>query len=64
MKKMDNKGFTLIEMLISVLITGLMMLGVSAFMNSSRMSYSKVNTSVSLQEEAGTTVKFLNEIVM
>ena len=64
MKKMDNKGFTLIEMLISVLITGLMMLGVSAFMNSSRMSYSKVNTSVSLQEEAGTTTKFLNEIVM
>jgi len=64
MKKMDNKGFTLIEMLISVLITGLMMLGVSAFMSSSRMSYSKVNTSVSLQEEAGTTVKFLNEIVI
>ena len=64
MKKMDNKGFTLIEMLISVMITGLLMLGVSAFMTSSRVSYSRVNTSVSLQEEAGTTVKFLNEIVI
>ncbi len=64
MKKIDNKGFTLIEMLVSVLITGLLMLGVSTFMTSSRVSYSRVNTSVSLQEEAGTTVKFLNEIIM
>jgi len=64
MKKMDNKGFTLIEMLISVMITGLMMLGVSAFISSSRVSYSRVTTSVSLQEEAGITTKFLNEIIV
>ena len=64
MRKVDNKGFTLIEMLVSVLITGLMMLGVATFVSSSRMSFSKVNTSVSLQEEASTTVKFLNEIVI
>lgn len=64
MKKIDNKGFTLIEMLISVMITGLMMLGVSAFISSSRVSYSRVTTSVSLQEEAGITTKFLNEIIL
>jgi len=64
MKKINDKGFTLIEMLISVLITGVMMLGVTAFINSSRVSYTKVTTSVSLQEEAGITTKFLNEIVV
>lgn len=64
MKKIDNKGFSLIEMLVAVLISGLMMLGVTAFLNSSRVSFTRVNTSVTLQEEAGITTKFLNELIL
>lgn len=50
-------------MVVSVLIAGVMMLGVTAFISSSRVSYSRVNTSVVLQEEAGMTTRFLSEIV-
>jgi len=60
----QNKGFSLVEMIVVVLISGILMLGVIAFLQSSRVTYQKVNTSSRLQEEAGTATNFVNELLV
>ena len=60
----NNKGFSLVEMIVVVLISGILMLGVIAFIQSSRVTYQKVNTSSRLQEEAGTATNFVNELLV
>ncbi len=60
----DNKGFSLIELIVTVLITALLMLGVLTFMTTSRNVYQGVNTSATLQEEAMTVERVLSEFIM
>jgi len=61
---MDNKGFSLVELIVVVLVTSILMLGVITFMTSSRKVYEAVNTSARLQEEALTVERVLSEFIM
>lgn len=60
-KSMDNKGFSLVELIVTVLVTSLLMLGVLSFVSTSRSAYQVVVTSATLQEEAMTVERVLNE---
>ncbi len=62
--KMNNAGFSLVELIVSVLITGVLMLAVSMFLASSRNTFQTVNTSATLQEESMTTERILNEYIL
>jgi len=66
MKKLgkDNKGFSLVEMIVAILITSFLMLGVSAFLQTSRVVYTEVSTGSRLQEEAGAATNFVNELLV
>ncbi len=60
----DNKGFSLVELIVVVLITGVLMLAVMLFVQTSRSVYQTVNTSATLQEEAITVERVLSEYIM
>ena len=62
--KMNNKGFSLVELIVTVLVTAILMLGVIAFIGSSRTAYQIVNTSATLQEESMTVERVLSEMIM
>lgn len=61
---MNNHGFSLIETLVSVLIVAIIMLGIAAFMSTSRVIYTKVSVSSKLQEEANVTMNFIDELLV
>lgn len=60
----DNKGFSLVELIVTVLITAILMIAVIAFISSSRTVYQSVNTSATLQEEAITAERVFTEAFM
>lgn len=62
--KKNNAGFSLIEMVVAVLIASLLMLGVAAFVSTSRITYSKVTTDARLQEEATAATNYINELLI
>ena len=59
-----DAGFSLIEMVVTVLITSILMLAVGLFMSSSNSIYQTVGTSSKLQEESLSASNFLNEILI
>ena len=63
-KKINNRGFSLIETIVSVMIVAIIMLGISAFISTSRVIYTKVSVSSKLQEEANVTMNFVNELLI
>lgn len=60
----DNRGFSLVELIVVVLITGILMLAIMTFLSSSRSMYQTVSTSATLQEEALTTERVISEYLM
>ena len=60
----DNKGFSLVELIVTVLITAILMLAVTMFISTSRSAYQTVNTSATLQEEAMTVERVFSESLM
>ncbi len=62
--KDDNKGLSLVELIVVVLITGILMTAVGFFISFSRVTYQDVATSARLQEEALTVDKLLSEMFM
>ena len=60
----DNKGFSLVELIVTVLITAILMIAVIAFISSSRTVYQSINTSATLQEEAITAERVFTEAFM
>ncbi len=62
--KNDNRGLSLIELIVTVLITSILMLAVSLFVSTSRSAYQTVNTSATLQEESMTVERVVSEILM
>ena len=62
--RINNKGFSLVELIVTVLITSVLMLGVLAFMSTSRTAYQTVNISATLQEESMTVKRVLTEFLM
>ncbi|MCR5205806.1 MAG: prepilin-type N-terminal cleavage/methylation domain-containing protein [Lachnospiraceae bacterium] len=61
--KDNNAGFSLIELIVSVLITGILMMAVGLFMSTSRTAYQTVSTSAKLQEEAMTVERVMSEYI-
>jgi prepilin-type N-terminal cleavage/methylation domain-containing protein len=59
----DNRGFSFVELIVVVLITGILMLAVVAFISTSRSAYQTVNTSATLQEEAISVERVLTEFI-
>lgn len=60
----DNKGFSLVELIVTVLITSIIAFMVMMFMSSSRSMYQTVNISASLQEETMAVERVLQEYIM
>ena len=60
----NNKGFSLIEMVVAVMITAIMMIGVATFMSASLTSYRTISVNSTLQEESQTANNFLGEILL
>ena len=59
--KSNDQGFSLVELIVAVLITGIMFLAVSSFLGVSRTTYARVSKSTSLQEESLTLERVLSE---
>ena len=62
--KINDEGFSLVELIVSVLITGILMVAVGMFMSTSRNAYQSVSTSARLQEESMTVERVLSEYIM
>lgn len=60
----NNMGFSLVELIVSVLITGILMMAVAMFMSTSRSAYMAVNKSAVLQEESMVVERVLSEYLM
>ena len=58
-----NAGFSLLEMIVSIMAAAILMLGIVAFISTSRATYSIVGTSAKLQEEALVVENTLKEII-
>lgn len=58
-----NEGFSLIEMIVSILITAIIMLGVGVFISTSRYTYTTVSVSSKLQEEATSATNYIQELM-
>lgn len=58
-----NDGFSLIEMIVSILITAIIMLGVGVFISTSRYTYTTVSISSKLQEEATAATNYVQELM-
>lgn len=59
----NNDGFSLIEMIVSILITGIIMLGVGVFISTSRYTYTVVSISSKLQEESTAASNYITELM-
>lgn len=60
----SNEGFSLVEMLVAVLVSGIMMLAVALFIQTTNVTYKDVSISSKLQEEASSAMTFLNEVML
>ena len=60
-RRIDDRGFSLIELIVTVLITSVLMIGVIAFLSTSRSAYQNVAVSSTLQEETLTVKRILSE---
>lgn len=60
----DNRGLSLIELIVTVLITSILMLAVGLFVSTSRSAYQTVNISSTLQEESMTVERVISEALM
>lgn len=60
-KKNKNRGFTLVELIISVAILGIIVIGAGTFMVAGTRTYSSLNYSVRLQYEAQLAMAQLQE---
>lgn len=64
MKSENNKGFTLVELMISMAISAIIIGSLVIFMNVSSKSYKAASEEVSLQMEAQTILNQLENIIM
>lgn len=62
--KNDNRGFTLIELMISMVIFAILVTSVFGFMLASSRSYNKINDRLNLDTESQITLNLLSSYVM
>lgn len=58
----SNKGFTLIELIVTILIMSIMAGAVTLFFNAARNSYGAVHEEVTMQTEADIAMNFIDDI--
>lgn len=63
-KRMDNKGFTLVELMISMAISVIVIASIAYFMNYSSKNYKSANDEVILQTEAQAILNQLNDLII
>lgn len=60
----DQKGFTLVELMITIAILAIVSVAIFSFMVSGSKSYSSTNTEVNLQHEAQLTLNQLSDLII
>lgn len=63
-RKLNNEGYSLVELIVSMLVMSMVMFIAIAFINSSRNTYERISTETSLQTEAQITTNYINEIML
>lgn len=64
MKKKDQRGFSLVELIVTILIMSVVMLAAAGFLITSTNSYRVSNIEIKLQMEAQTALAQLTDILM
>nr|MCR5342346.1 hypothetical protein [Butyrivibrio sp.] len=64
LKKLNNKGLSLVELVVVILMMGLISTMLVVFVSTSRMSYQQVSTEVQLQDEATFAMSYIEEIAV
>lgn len=59
----SNGGFSLVELIVSILVSGVVMLAVMGFLTSGLRHYRNVNSEVMLQMESQMTELFITELI-
>lgn len=62
--KLNNKGLTLVELMIAMAIASIVIGSITYFMAASTKSYRKANDEITLQLEAQTILNQLNELII
>lgn len=63
-KKLNNKGYTLIELIVTILMTAIVAAIISMFISVSRTSYDEVKKEAVLQEEAQMAGSYIGDIAI
>lgn len=63
-QQLNNAGFSLVELIVSILITGFICGMIVAFISISRRTYSNINTEAVLQTEASIASNYVNELLL
>lgn len=63
-QQLNNAGFSLVELIVSILITGFITGMIVAFISISRRTYENINTEAVLQTEASMAANYINELLL
>lgn len=63
-KQQNHKGYTLIELIVTILITGMIVLIIVAFISASRTSFDEIKTEATLQQEAQMAGSYIGDIAI
>ncbi len=61
--RLKNKGYTLVELLLSIAIFSIVMVGIASIMSSTLKSYSKANIDITVQEDCQMAANQLEELL-
>lgn len=64
MNRLNDKGFSLIEILLSIAIAGILLVAIYGLFNSTTYSYNSTSSNVNIQQEAETTSNFIYELLI
>lgn len=62
--KTNNKGITLIELVVVILMVGIISTMLVVFISSSRANYTTLSTEVTLQQEAGYALSYIGDVAV
>lgn len=63
-RTLNNKGYTLVELMVTILITGMVVGIITVFISASRTSYDLVRTEAVLQQEAKMASSYIGDIAI